>query len=316
MSAMLERVGSASLRRRGSAARPRRAPPASGGRSRSRRVAVDGARGCRPRRRELFGAEASAASTAPNTTSRSTVFSRAIASTSINNSRFIVTDLHCAPTAFGLLPARRRTGDPLKSEHRLSRASSNFVKAKIQARATPGRPREAPWRGLSGAGLGAVLGVAAGASSWSASLPTRLCARPSRDSAAPSNGCPASGSCPTGKTLVVGRPFFSGGRARGRTSRRLVGAVRPPARTGAGASRASQSSTTITAARGLSPTMRSIVTRSSPPALRSQSTSSNPAGHGAFDDGLPVHGITGSRTPAMTWIGQKWAGRIRPCSFL
>ena len=80
----------AGSRASGSAGRPRRARRASGGRSRSRRCRGRSPRGCRRRSLKRFlVAEASAISTAPNTTSWSTFFSRASASTSISNSRLM-----------------------------------------------------------------------------------------------------------------------------------------------------------------------------------------------------------------------------------
>ena len=159
----------AAPRRRDSAGRPRRARPASGGRSRSRRCRGRPRRGCRPRRRTAsWWPEASAASTAPKTTSRSTFFSREMASTSINISRFIVADLRLPGTARrGRLPARVRavTGRPLKSTtgtRRASRTSSSQNRDRSASRRA--RAAVPSWPPGAIAGSAPAVAVARGAS--------------------------------------------------------------------------------------------------------------------------------------------------------
>ena len=143
--------GSASMRfeqqdflDRAAAGRPRPARRASGGRSRSRRC-----RG-RPTTRmstsppcSFLVAWASAASTARKTTSRSTFFSREIASTSINISRFIGFDLR-QPLRPHARRCRRVLGAnlrPLKSTTGTSRASRTSSRVKLSTCSSPARAR-------------------------------------------------------------------------------------------------------------------------------------------------------------------------------
>src|SRR3954468_10846730 len=85
---------------------------------------------------------ASADSTAPNTTSRSTFFSREIASTSINNSRFM-SELSCLPG----LPA-------LEIHHRRETRLLQFVEREAQRLQRRRLPLAAD--ALAGLGLGLV----------------------------------------------------------------------------------------------------------------------------------------------------------------
>ena len=92
----------------------------------------------------FFDAEASAASTAPNTTSRSTLFSREMASTSINSSRFIGSDLRPPlRRPRGTSPAgahrRRREPAPLEIDHRHEPGLAHFVQREIERLLAPCR---------------------------------------------------------------------------------------------------------------------------------------------------------------------------------
>jgi hypothetical protein len=114
---------------------------------------------------QLLRGRASAASTAPNTTSRSTVFSREIASTSISISRFIDPDLRQPLTA--PRPPRPRLSKPVALEvhhrhqpglaHLVEREAEDLVGlaiVELQAPTLftppPSRPRKflRPWKGF------------------------------------------------------------------------------------------------------------------------------------------------------------------------
>jgi hypothetical protein len=135
MSGMRSSASTASPRRRGSAGRLRQAPPASGGRSRSCRCRGRPPRGCRPRRHAAsWWPDASAASTAPNTTSRSTLFSREMASTSISISRFIVLTSVCPAACAGAAPAwpPPEPEAALEIHHRHEARLAHFVEPEAQ----------------------------------------------------------------------------------------------------------------------------------------------------------------------------------------